>query len=323
MDKCTFVRGSARCGSGHADPRDDFRLIPTLRAGIPPLPPGDYVFRVSACPEAGVWNNAGASLAFTLLPQFCQPAWFGGGVLVLLLCGAVAVARVSAARRLRRELALLEQQHALELERRRIARDLHDNLGSGLTEIMLLGEAAEREATSVAEVKARTREMTRKIRQIAGAMDQIVWTVNPENDSLRNLADYLSRFAQEFFQPTQIRCRLDVMAALPELPLTAPARHNLFLAAKEALHNVAKHSGAGEVCLRIHCSAAEFCLAVEDNGRGFDPAAECGGDGLRNLRQRLEAIGGRTEISARPGQGACVRFYFPLSDPAGGPRGHT
>jgi signal transduction histidine kinase/ligand-binding sensor domain-containing protein len=287
------------------------------------LPTGDYVFRVSACNEDGVWNDAGASLAFSILPHFWQTAWFGGGMLVLLLCAAIAVARVSAARRLRRQLALAEQQHALEQERRRIARDLHDDLGSGLTEVMLMGDAAAREATSVAEAKARTSQMTRKIRQIVGAMDQIVWTVNPENDSLPNLADYLSEFAQSFFQPTQIRCRLDVITGLPELPLTAQARHNLFLAVKEALHNVAKHSEASEVCLRIHCSPAELCLSVEDNGRGFDPAAEPAGHGLHNMRQRLAAIGGRAEILARHGQGACVRFYFPLPDPAGGPRGRT
>jgi signal transduction histidine kinase len=192
-----------------------------------------------------------------------------------------------------------------------------------LTEILLMGEAAEREAESVAEAKARTGQMTNKARQIVSAMDQVVWMVNPENDSLPNLADYLSKFAQEFFQLTRSRCRLDVMTRLPDHRLTAAARHNLFLAVKEALNNAAKHSGASEVCLRIQCPADELCLEVSDNGRGFDPAAAGPGDGLRNMRQRLAAVGGRTEIVSRPGQGTSVRFYFPLRGADGNPPQHT
>ena len=287
------------------------------------LPPGQYKFRVSACNEDGVWNETGASLAFSILPRFWQTAWFGGGMILLLLCGVLAGARLATARRLARELAAIEQLRALEQERRRIARDLHDDLGSGLTEIMLMGEAAGREATSLAEAKQRTSQITLKIRQIVGAMDQIVWTVNPENDSLPNLADYVSKFAQEYTQLTQVRCRLDVMTGLPESPVTAQARHNLLLAVKEALHNVVKHSGATEVSLRIHCLGSELGLAIEDNGKGFNSTTAACGDGLRNMRQRLEAIGGRTEIAAHPGQGTSVHFYLPLSKPAREPRRDT
>jgi signal transduction histidine kinase len=104
-----------------------------------------------------------------------------------------------------------------------------------------------------------------------------------------------------------------VAEALPPALLTAQTRHDLFLAVKEALNNAAKHSGATEVWLRIRSEANELLVAVEDNGRGFDPAAtNAPGNGLDNMRARLQAAGGRTEIVSRPGQGTMVRFRLPL-----------
>jgi signal transduction histidine kinase len=251
--------------------------------------------------------------------QFWERAWFISLVAVAVLGGIGLSIRLVERRRARRQLERLERQHALDSERGRIAQDLHDDVGAGLTEVMLMGEAVERAAASQPELKQRAAQMLDRIRLLVGTMDQIVWAVNPEKDTVAALVGYLSNYAQSFLEPGSIRCRLDVPTALPDLALASPVRHGLFLAVKEALNNAVKHSGASEVWLRVNCSAVELRLEVEDNGRGFDVAqAEGTGNGLRNLRRRMEAVGGRTELRSAPGQGTTARFVCPLDSPGSG-----
>ena len=144
-------------------------------------------------------------------------------------------------------------------------------------------------------------------------MDEIVWAVNPQHDTLDSLASYLGNFAQEYLGSLGIRCRLDVPLHLPHWPITAEMRHNVFLAFKEALHNIVKHSGANEVSISLATGGDGFHLAVRDNGKGFDPATVATrpgrGNGLKNMRHRLEAIGGRCEIQSANGAGTEIRFF--------------
>jgi signal transduction histidine kinase len=148
---------------------------------------------------------------------------------------------------------------------------------------------------------------------MVASLDEIVWAVNPANDSLPHLATYFCQFAEEFLRPTSIRCRLDVADSLPMLPLTSEVRHNLYLAVREALNNVVKHSRATEVWLRIHSEEGALRIALEDNGCGFEAgsAAETG-EGLANLRRRLEKIGGHFEYDSKPGAGTTCRIWLPL-----------
>jgi signal transduction histidine kinase len=163
-------------------------------------------------------------------------------------------------------------------------------------------------------VQRRSARIAQRAQVLAATTDEIVWTLNPRNDSLRDLAGYLSDFAQSFLRASPARCRLDVTEALPEAPVSAGARHNLLLAFKEALNNAVKHSGATEVWVRIQAAPGMLRVAVEDNGRGFGTGPEAGkGDGLVNMRERLAAVGGRTEITSVPGKGTQACFLLPLS----------
>ena len=278
------------------------------------LSPGNYRFRVIACNNDGIWNETGASLWVDVLPFFWQRWWFAP------LCWAGGLGTAGAAglsvvrRRHRARVAALERARALERERARIAQDLHDDLGADLAEVVLLGELAQQEKLPAEETKTRVAEMTGKAREVMAAMDEIVWTVNPRNDSLPSLASYIAGHARKFFQPTPIHCRLDIMPELPSLALTSLVRHNLFLAVKEVLHNAASHSGAREVWLRMRWAAGEFTLEVQDDGRGFDAGrlAEKG-DGLENIHQRLSAVGGSADIVSRPGEGTTVRLSLPVA----------
>jgi len=146
-------------------------------------------------------------------------------------------------------------------------------------------------------------------------MDEIVWAVNPRHDRLDSLANYLSRFAYEYLSMAGIRFRLDFPLDLPTQPVTAEVRHNLFLAFKEALHNIVKHAAANEVRVELKLAAAQLTLLVADDGRGFGQGTPAGrlatGNGLANMQQRLGEIGGRCEIHSEPEHGTTVTFIVP------------
>ena len=145
-------------------------------------------------------------------------------------------------------------------------------------------------------------------RELTQAMDEIVWAVNPRQDTLDGLVSYICQFAQEYLTVAGIQCRLDVPDHLPPLRLTADVRHNLFLAVKEALNNIVKHAQAREVRLRLIQDAVSLTLVIEDDGRGFGNGRGSSGEGLGNLASRLSAIGGRCSISSEPGCGTRVEL---------------
>jgi signal transduction histidine kinase len=196
----------------------------------------------------------------------------------------------------------LERQHVLERERTRIAKDIHDDLGASLTLIAVLGDLAQKEKTG-----DRIEKMSGLARQAVKSLDEIVWAVNPRNDTLAHLIDYAGQFAMDYLRDAGIRCLLDVPEQTPAREVPANIRHNLFLAVKESLQNIIKHARATEVWLRISADDQRLRIVVEDNGRGFE-AAPPGpqADGLRNIRQRLDEIGARHQIQSRPGVGTVI-----------------
>ena len=285
------------------------------------LPPGTYTFRIKACNNDGFWNEDGAAVTFMVLPYFWQTWWFE---LILVLTGAAAIgAGVSAVmrRRGRRKLEQVERQRALERERARIARDIHDDLGASLTRISMLSQSARGELEPQSVAAADLDQIYGTARELTRAMDEIVWAVNPKHDTLDSLVTYLGRFAQHFLSAAGLRCRLDVPLRLPAGTLTSEVRHNVFLAFKEALHNVVKHAHATEVRVSLELPRGGFALLVADNGQGFDhhllklndpvptdAARVSSGNGLANMQRRLEEIGGRCEWDTAPGEGTRVRF---------------
>ena len=276
------------------------------------IPPGSYTFQVRACNSDGVWNEAGASLALIVLPHFWQIWWFH--TLATLAAIALVAGNVwfISRRRMRFKLEGIERQQTLERERTRIAKDIHDHLGANLTRISLLSQSAHGELENTAQAAAQLDRIYDTSRELTRSMDEIVWAVNPQHDTLDSLASYLGNFAQEYLVSLHIRCRLDMPLHLPHWPITAEMRHNLFLAFKEALHNVVKHSGANEVAISLATEGGGFQLAVRDNGNGFDPGAVTTrpgrGNGLKNMRQRLEKMGGHCEIHSAPGTGTEIKF---------------
>lgn len=207
-----------------------------------------------------------------------------------------------------------EQQHEMEQERARIARDLHDELGSGLTEITMLGVRAQSAITLPEKRAGYLGQMGDKARQMVLALDEIVWAMNPTHDSLASMISYFSIYAERFLGLANIAWQLEGPFNSADHAVDSQHRHELFLAFKEALTNIVKHSEATKVRLNIQVEAGQVCLTIADNGKGWGkPEQKEGMDGLANMRARLEKLGGRFEFNSKTDEGTTVRFELPLN----------
>lgn len=289
------------------------------------VPPGNYTFQVIACNNDGVWNETGAQLAVRVLPQFWETWPFRIAMGILAMAAVTGLVLVDARRRLHRKLERLESERAVERERTRIAQDIHDDLGASLTRILMLTQDGSVDAESGESVEDNIRQVHRTARELTREMDEIVWAVNPEHDTLESLVNYLCRYSQTYLNAAHLRCRLDVPVELPGWSVRAEVRHNLFLAFKEILNNIVKHADATEVRVVISLTPTEFRLELRDNGRGLGThlAAEsnvepedsdriASGLGLENIRRRLTGLDGNFEITGGPGQGTTFDLRIPL-----------
>ena len=271
------------------------------------LPAGEYRFQVIACNSDGVWNQTGQSLTLVIQPHFYETWWFqvlAGLLAVGLVAGGV---RYLVTRRLHRKLEHLARQQAVERERARIAKDIHDDLGANLTLIAVLGDLAKKEKTG-----ERIEKMASTARESVKSLDEIVWAVNPRNDTLAHLIDYTGQFAVDYLRAAGVRCLLDVPEHAPAREVPTNVRHNVFLVVKEALQNIVKHAQATAVWLRISATQAGLRIVIEDNGQGFASSPQDGmADGLRNMRQRMEEIGGVYRLNSQVGKGTEVIVELP------------
>lgn len=282
--------------------------------------PGEYRFRVLACNKDGVWNMTGASLAIVLRPHVWQTWWCRGLVAMLLLGGVSGTALYATRRRMQRKLALSEQRAAIEKERGRIAKDIHDDLGSSLTRIMMLGERAGEDLDKRENLGVHVGKIVTTARRTVQALDEIVWAVNPANDTFEGLVQYISHHADEFFENANMSCRLEMPEALPTIVLPAEVRHDLFLVVKEAFNNVLKHSQASEVRVRVSGDNLGVTIEIEDNGCGFDPGENGGGrvgNGLTNMRKRIEGLGGELRLTSASSAGTRLKMRVNVKPPLG------
>jgi signal transduction histidine kinase/ligand-binding sensor domain-containing protein len=288
------------------------------------VPPGTYRFRVIACNGDGVWNEKGSGLTLTVLSYFWQTWWFLGGTALTSAAMGLGAVRVVVKRRLQQRLQRLELDRALERERTRIAQDLHDIMGAKLCRISFMSEDARRSQAIPTDLQQQIRSISDDSREVLRSLDEVVWAINPEKDSLEHLVSYIAQYAQDYLRKTGIECELEIPAQLPAQPLTSQSRHHLFLAFHEALTNILKHSGATRAHVAVTCSGNAFEIVVTDNGSGFDltrseantSGSSAGfGNGLTNMRRRLTEIGGSFRIESQPGQGTTIRFGLLLNVP--------
>lgn len=260
------------------------------------------------------WKSAGYSaiaIAAPLTPldtRFWQSGWFQASLATV--CGGVILVCFYLVSRL---VMQNQAQQVVRRERARIARDIHDELTAGLTKLVLLGETTQSDLPRASETRGQINQLCDQARGLLGSMNETIWVINSQRDTVRDLVSYVCKYAETFLRQTPVRCRFDIERELPEAPCDVGTRRNLFLAVKEALNNVLRHSGATEVFLRCQWRDEHLLVSVEDNGRGFDPArADPNRNGLSNMEQRALEVGGRFQVMSRPGKGCRVEFLLPL-----------
>lgn len=285
------------------------------RATFLNVPPGKYVFRAIGMTEDKQPESAGLSAGIIVRPHLWQRGWFwpaATACIISLLAVAVIRRRNHRTRQRVREFAF---QTALERDRTRIARDMHDDLGTRITVLNISASLASRALENDPE-KARKQldKMSSAARGLAIAMDELVWAVDPSHDNLGELALRFTLHAEEVFHESGVRYRFDIPDSLPPVPISSDFRHNVSMAVREALHNILKHAGPCEVTLKVRFGGGILAIDIHDTGHGFTPYSRGEGHGLGNFRSRCDDIGGTCEISSSPAGGTCVSFRCPVPE---------
>ncbi len=284
------------------------------------LRPRKYSFRVRACNNHGYWSVNDAVFAFSVAQHFYEtwPFYVVCGLGVVGLAAAVQSYRLEWQRRVLK----LEQASALATERARIARDLHDDLGTALTGLALEAEIGRQEQAEPSWLRFRLGEVAARSRSLADRMREVVWAISPRCDTIESLAGFLCQHTEQFTSAAGLRCRLHLPDHPEGISLHSLARHQLFLAVKEALTNVVKHARATCVELRIEVVAGTLRVVIGDDGCGLNGENESGevgnpkspnGHGLNNMRERLSALGGEFRLEPNGERGTRVVFIIPLA----------
>ena len=285
-------------------------------ATYPRLAPGHYRFEVAAGFGDPTVKESTDAIEIVVPQQWWQTVWFQLAALGVLITSVTLVARAWSHRLLRLRIEKLEREGAVARERARIAQNIHDDVGASLTRISLLTQATSPdspEAEKLNRIYETAHEITR-------SFDEIVWAVNPHSDTLDSFVSYLTDFAQQFLGVAGIRCRLDIPANLPAMPLSSDTRYDLFLCCREALNNVVKHAGASEVVVRLVFTAPKLVVIIADNGRGTsagraEPAngRVSTGHGVVNLHQRMARRGGSCVIESPSAGGTTVTLTVEIA----------
>jgi signal transduction histidine kinase len=215
------------------------------------------------------------------------------------------------------QLALHQKERwLLQRERARIAMDVHDDIGSRITQMVLNGEVAKEDLPENSKVWGQLAKMCDEARKVLSSIDEILWALNPRLDTLHDFADYICDYAHKYLEPSAIECVFEVDPKMPLVEADLPLRRSLLMGIKETLNNIVKHSGATELRLKIERQRQHVVVVVQDNGKGFDPAAiKPGRNGLGNMSRRMRELGGSCQISSQPGKGCHIEFSIPLKRP--------
>jgi signal transduction histidine kinase len=282
------------------------------------LLPGDYDFHVEEVDIFGVSTGADASLKVTVLSPFWKTTWFWGAVLVGMTAALFGAGRYVVWQKMRHEMVYLKNLQALERERLRIAHDIHDDLGARVTQISLLSAMSQENEDFPEKARASFDRISQMSRELVSALYETVWTVNPENDNLDALGNYICQMVNQLCAGLQFRCRFHVQDLPREIQVSSQTRHNISMAVKEAVHNAIKHAGASEVGIYISFTGKLLTISVQDDGRGFLPSGNHAGHGLTNMKRRLEDIGGSYSIESQPAKGTTVHMRLVIKSRVAG-----
>lgn len=284
------------------------------------IPPGSHRFEVRQLSGDAMEHFPSGSVEVVVpVPFYRTPLFIAG--MMLAAAGAAAgiawwVSRVITQRR----IAKLEQEQERQRDRARIARDIHDSLGAGLTQMAMMSDLMRRTAGhstlgSDGSLDAKLDEMYRSAQSLTRVVDEIVWAVNPANDTLRRFFTFVAHDVEDIARSGGLDLRIDVDDDVPDIVLPASSRHHLCMLVREAAANVLKHARATTLEFRLHAHDGQLSMTIADDGQGFrrDGAVDSDQDGLVNMQARVDELGGTIEIASAPGQGTRVEVRVPLN----------
>ena len=299
------------------------------------LRPGSYRFMVRAVNSEGIQSERPAVLSFTILPPFWQRWWFLTLVTMLILSLLYSLYRyrlsqlhqvnlaLSEAKRAEEKLGRAREDRLVELQkvRTRIATDLHDDIGSSLTQIAILSEVAQQGLKGNGASLQPLKSIATVSNELVDAMSDIVWAINPEKDHLQDLIQRMRRFASDVLLARSISLDFEAPTYAPDIPLGANPRRAVFLIFKESLANIVKHAQATQVGVNFDFSPQQLILTISDNGRGFAVdelstalfADQKGGHGILSMKKRAAEMNGRLELKSEIGKGTTIRFELSLT----------
>ncbi len=273
------------------------------------LAPGDYTLSVKAVNSAGV-ESAVKKIRFTILPPFWQTAWFaliGAGVAIAII---VVVTRSIAQRKLKARLAELEKIKEIDKERLRISREMHDDIGAGLTQITLISEMA-RNKPAAADSKE-LQDIALTSRRLVSNMNEIIWSLNAEGRTVEHLFAYMRENLNKLLEYSGIEYSISFPEQVPDIALSNEQRRNLLLIVKEAANNAVKYSKASNIRISATLTATTLAFSIADDGVGFNTAQVQVGNGLNNLSKRTADLAGALEITSAEQKGTTVSVSIPL-----------
>ena len=263
------------------------------------LDPGSYTFHVKGSNSDGVWNEAGTSIQLIILPPWFMTWWFRTAAVIIILSAAYAFYRY-------------RLSHALKLQavRNRIASDLHDEIGSNLSNISIFSNVAQQRAKTSNEDTALLQKITEYTQVSMDAMSDIVWMINARNDRFENIIVRMRSLAAEIFEATNCTLHIHFDEKLNHIKLNMEERKNFYLIYKEAINNIAKYADCKEVWIEMKMHHNKVTLNIRDNGKGFDMLNGNKGNGLFNMQKRAEALKGKLNVVSNIGEGTLVELSF-------------
>jgi signal transduction histidine kinase len=274
------------------------------------LSPGQYTLHVRAKFPAEIYESQEATYSFAIAPPWWQTWWFRSIILALLALLTVLFIRTYLRRKLLKQRIALERQQAIQKERTRIATDMHDDLGAGLSRIKFLSETIGMKKQLQQPIEEEVTSISGYANDMIGKMGEIVWALNEKNDSLVDLLSYTRSYAVDYLTNNGIHCLVMEESNFPSLFVSGEFRRNVYLSVKEALHNIVKHARANQVIIRIDASSS-LIIWIEDDGVGFDKLKiRPFSNGLNNMQKRMQEIGGSFEMIQQ--RGTTVILKAPL-----------
>ena len=277
------------------------------------LPPGNYRFLLRVRNNEAAWNDKPLVLTIIIRPPWWETWWFRTMVLLAVIAVVYVIVRYYIHQKIMVKTRELEKQHALNMERLRISKDVHDDIGSGLSKISLISALANKKLDGNLILGRDIQHISSISKELVDNMRDLIWVLNPENTTLDNLISRMREYCSDYLDGIDISPVLDLPADIPLMHISREAQRNIFSTVKEAMNNCVKHSAASELRMSVTTGNNQLVITISDNGRGI-PANRTAGNGLRNMKQRIESIGGTYAIMTPDTGGTRINMTIALEN---------